>query len=161
MRGFFCLLVWGYEMKRVFPVTLAVMIMAVGAGRVHAQSADAPAIRISDVIVNNNLHRIGGYTTMVLLAATVTAGALEWDVHPILGYSTLGAATITASMGFIAYRGMLRFVWPHALFNTIGFTGLFLNAFVLEPGSTEHRISAAVAASSFGLGYISIILLTR
>ena len=148
-------------MRKVFPIIFAAMIVVIGPGRVHAQDAAAPPVRIADVIVNNNLHRIGGYTTMVLLAGTVTAGALEWDVHPYLGYSTLGAATITASMGFIAYRGMLRFAWPHAVFNAIGFTGLFLNAFVLEPGSTEHRISAAVAAGSFGLGYVSIILLTR
>jgi len=146
-------------MKRLIMCVLVLMI-AMGT-MLSAEEKDDFNFGLSEVIIEKNLHRIGGYTTLGLLAATGTAGFTGWEGHPYLGYSTLGSAALSSIMGTIAYKDLLPVIWPHVLFNSVGITGLVLNTFILEPGSLEHKVSGAAAMSSFAAGYVSIIIITR
>lgn len=75
-----------------------------------------------DFIAENNLHRIGGYTTLALTAGTVTAGLLGLDLHPVFGLTTAAAAATTSVLGTVAYDDLLGAVWPHAVL-----TGAYLS----------------------------------
>ncbi|AHC16132.1 hypothetical protein [Salinispira pacifica] len=151
-------------MKRVL---MLVLLVSLALGGITAQSAeDADDSRERDMslarfIRSNNIHRIGGYTSLGLMTATGVTGMLGWEGHPYLGYASLGSAALSSIAGTIAYSDRIDRVWPHMLFNALGVSGLFLNAFILEPGSIEHRLSGAAALGSFAAGYISIILITR
>lgn len=143
------------------------LLLSLAWGGVSAQSSgNGDQSREGDMnlarfIRSNNIHRIGGYASLGLMTATGVTGLLGWEGHPYLGYASLGSAALSSIAGTIAYSDRIERVWPHMLFNALGVTGLFLNAFVLEPGSIEHRISGAAAMGSFAAGYISIILITR
>jgi hypothetical protein len=143
-------------MKKIVLLVLALLLVSSG---LFAQSGgDGDFGRF---IRENNLHRIGGYVSLGLVAATGTAGFLGLDFHPVLGYAALGSAAVSSLAGTLAYSHRIDEVWPHMLLNGIGIGAMVLNAFVLEPGSTEHRISGIVAAGSFAGAYVTIILITR
>jgi hypothetical protein len=145
-------------------LALMFLLLFLAAGMLSAEEGtqnDESRFDLGRVIRQNNLHRIGGYFTLGMVAATGTAGVLGLDIHPVLGYATLASAGMSSIAGSIAYRDRLETVWPHLLLNGVGIGALVLNAFVLEPGSVEHRLSGAVAAGSFAGAYISIILINR
>lgn len=130
-----------------------------------AKGSDSPdqvyTPTLGDWIISTNLHKITGYATLGLLTATAIAGPLGLEVHPYLGYTTLGTAVTNSLLGVIAYGNLIEYVWPHLLFNGLGEIGLFLNAFVWEPGSPQHVATGIASAVSFAAGYLSIMLLMR
>jgi hypothetical protein len=176
-------------MKTLRVIFVPVLILLLGAPVLAQESASNPGLGVSytltqlqsgedkesseseeteykpsfgDWIISTNLHKITGYVTLGLVTATAIAGPLGLtDIHPILGYTTLGTALTNSVLGIIAYGGLIDYVWPHLLFNALGEVGLILNAFVWQPGSTEHIITGVASAVSFAAGYVSIILLTR
>jgi hypothetical protein len=147
-----------YFTRKTLPaiVVLAAVLFFAAAPGLEAQERSA-----ADWIVDNNVHRVAGYTTLALTAGTVTAGLLGLQVHPIFGVTTAAAASTTAILGTWAYYDRLRVVWPHAALNGVAVTGMILNAFVFEGGSPAHITSGLVSAGAMAGAYLSIILLTR
>lgn len=137
-------------------IVLMVIVFTLFIASAWGQESDEPEFDLGRFIRQNNIHKIGGYTSMGLTVATGVAGLVGWEGHPFLGYSALGSSVISSVAGIIAYNDRLDVVWPHVAFNGIAITAMALNAFVLEPGSLEHRISGITATAAYAGSLISI-----
>lgn len=126
------------------------------------RAAAAQPSPVSAWIADNQVHRIAGYTTLGLMTATAVSGLVGWtEAHPYLGATTAAAATTSSLLGSLAYRDRLGIIWPHAVLNGLGVTGLLLNAFVFDYGSTVHRATGIASAGAMLGGYAAILLILR
>lgn len=159
-------------MKRAFGTVLMLMLgWSLSAQTVQplADSSDPSGSGwdVRQFIKKNHVHEISGITTLSLAALTGAAGialasGASWispPVHGALAYGTIAAGAATLGLGLTAYSNRLDEVWPHALLMGVAETGMIVNAFVLKPGSTPHRITGAASITAMGLGLLSIILI--
>jgi hypothetical protein len=139
---------------------MAVALVVAGAlllgspGRAGAQERRTT----SEWIQDTGAHKIAGFATLGLAAATAIAGALDSDAHPSLGYATVGASALTLTLGGLGYRDSIRSIWPHVLMNTLAATGYALNAFALEGGSNEHIATGAASIALMSGAILYIVL---
>ncbi len=150
-------------MKKLLLIALMLTIALSPLAAEGGESGDGErgAAGLGQVIRRNDLHQIGGYVSLGLVAATGVSGLLGFEYHSIIGYAALGSAFTSSLAGSIAYLDRIDEVWPHMLFSAVGIGAMVANAFILEKGSLEHRLSGVAATASFAAGYVSIILITR
>jgi hypothetical protein len=103
-------------------------------------------------------HKIAGFATLGLTAATAITGALDTDIHEPLGYATLGASALTLSLGGIGYGQYAKFYWPHVLMSALATAGYAVSAFALEGGDTEHIATGAASAALMGAAVLYLVL---
>ena len=138
-------------------IVLVLALLIITPSLVSAQQPGPVAQWIDDT----NIHRIMGYVT--LTAATVTAGLglFGVEVHPYVGLATAGLSATSTALGVIAYRDRMSYAWPHAALNGLATTGFLLNAFALEGGSRAHVAAGIGSLVSMYGAYGAIILLIR
>ena len=112
-------------------------------------------------IDRTSAHRVAGYVTLGLATATAAMGLLGSDYHWIAGTSTAAAATVSVSLGAIAYRDRLSYFWPHAVLAGAATAGFVTNAFFLEGGSTAHVATGIASVAALYGAYAAILLLTN
>jgi hypothetical protein len=111
-------------------------------------------------IVDTGAHRIAGYVTLGLATTTAALGLFGSQYHWIAGASTAASATISLSLGSLAYRDQLDYYWPHAVLASLATAGFITNVFFLEGGSTAHVATGIASAATLYGAYGAILLLT-
>lgn len=156
--------------KRLLMLSVLVSSLGWTAGAQQQVPADTPAPvwDARQFIIKNHIHQISGVTALTAAAFTGVAGAsLAYtngfsglkQIHHALALTTVATTGITLALGLTAYSDRLDEVWPHAALMGLAETGFILNAFVLEPGSTPHRITGAVSITSLFAGLAAIIVI--
>jgi hypothetical protein len=121
-----------------------------------AQSAGG----IGDWIDRTNAHRVAGYVTLGLATTTAALGLFGGEYHWLAGTTTAAAATVSVSLGAIAYGDRLSYFWPHALLAGLATAGFVTNAFFLEGGSPAHVATGIASVATLYGAYAAILLLT-
>ena len=116
---------------------------------------------LSEWIDRTGIHRIAGYSAMGLALTTATLGAIGLDIHPIFGRITPIVAAATVVLGSIAYYDRISVIWPHMLLHGLATTGFTLNALVFEGGSPAHIASGIISIASMAGAFVAIRLITR
>lgn len=120
---------------------------------------DAPALTASEWIQSTGIHKVFGYASLGLATTAAATALLAPEVHPPFAYATLGSALVATTLGAIGYWDYRDIVWPHFLFMGLAETGFALNAFVLEPGSSAHKVTGILSYALMAAGYVAIKIL--
>jgi len=139
---------------RILAIALLALFVPAVAG---AQSSEG----FGDWIDRTNVHRISGYVTLGLATTTAALGLFGSEYHALFGVSTAAAATVSVTLGSIAYSDRLAFYWPHAVLAGLATGGFLTNAFLLEGGSQAHIATGIASAAALYGAYAAILILVN
>lgn len=112
-------------------------------------------------IDRTNAHRISGYVSLGLATTTAALGIFGSEYHALFGISTAAAATVSVTLGTIAYGDQLSYYWPHAVLAGLATGGFLANVFLLEGGSRAHIGTGIASAATLYGAYAAILILVR